>query len=303
MSEEIKVGRRTISVSSLDKVLFPDSGYTKRDLIEYYETIADVMIPHTRDRLMTLERFPNGIEQDRFFAKDAPKYYPDWIPRARVPKKGGTVNHVVCNERATLVYAAQQNAITVHVSMNKIDALMNPDMMMFDLDPTLDDFNAVRSIAKVVRDLLDELDLYSVVKTSGSRGLHVVVPLDGSADYSEVHDFAKDAANLLAARDDRVTTQRSKADRGDRLLMDWWRNNYAQTAVAAYTVRARPGAPVAMPIHWDEVGDKKLSPQGWNVKTAPKRIADEGDAWRGWRRRAKSLTKARRKLDALLADA
>ena len=300
----VKVGRHTIEITKPDKVLFPDSGFTKADLVEYYRAIAPVMLPHVKQRLMTLERFPDGIEGEKFYSKNIPRYFPDWVDRETVDKKGGTVTHVVCNNEATLVYLAQQAAITPHVSLQRVDKLGYPDQLMLDLDPSVDDFDEVRRIAKDVRSIFEELGLYPVVKTSGSRGLHVVVPLDRSADTESVRAFARDVATLAAARDpEHVTIEGSKADRKDRLYMDWLRNSFGQHAVAPYGVRARPGAPVAMPLDWSEVDSKKLHPQAWSIKTAVARAERDPDPWQGWRRRARSLGGPRKTLDALLAEA
>lgn len=297
---KVKAGRRTIAVSNPDKVLFPDDGYTKGDLIDYYQAVAPVMVPHTRDRLATLERYPDGIGAHRFFNKDAPKHFPEWIDRKTVPKKGGTVSHVVINGAATLVYLGQQACITPHVTLHRVDDLDHPDQLMLDLDPSTDDFTVVRTTALALRDLLDELGLFSVVKTSGSRGLHIVVPLDGSADFSTVRSFAFDLAEVLAGRDpNRVTTETSKAQRGDRLFVDWLRNSFGQHAVAPYAVRARTGAPVAMPLDWSEVEDPKLDPRAWTIKNALDRIEREPDPWKSWRRRARGLVRARTRLGRL----
>ena len=300
----MKVGRRTIEITNPDKVLWPDDGFTKLDLVEYYEAVAPVMVPHTKSRLATMERYPDGIDAHRFFNKDAPKYFPEWIERKTVPKKGGTVNHVVINDAATLVYLAQQACITPHVTVHRTDDLEHPDQVMLDLDPSTNDFEIVRTTALSVREVLDELELFSVVKTSGSRGLHVVVPLDRSAAFSEVRTFVVELAELLVARDpDRLTIEFGKAERGDRLFVDWMRNNFGQTAVAPYAVRPRSGAPVAMPLAWAEVEDPKLHPRAWSMKSAIPRVQSEPDPWKGWRRRARGLDKARASLSELRAEA
>ena len=300
---KVKAGSRTIEVTNPDKVLFPEDGYTKADLVTYYEAVAPVMLPHVKDRPATMERYPDGIAAHMFFNKEAPKYFPEWIARVKMPKKGGSVNHVVIDSAATLVYLAQQGCITPHIGLHRIDDLAHPDQVMFDLDPSTEDFSIVRKTALTLRELLEELGLFSVVKTSGSRGLHIVVPLDRSHDFEFVKRFAHDLANLLALRDpDRLTIEFSKEDRGTRLFVDWMRNNFAQTAVAPYGVRARDGAPVAVPLDWSEVEDKKLDPRAWSIKTAPGRIDGVPDPWKGWRRRAKGLTRARSRLDRLHDD-
>ncbi len=301
---KVRAGRRTIEITNPDKVLWPKDNLTKRDLVEYYEAVAPLMLPHTKERLATLERYPDGIDAHRFFNKDAPRHFPEWIDRATVPKKGGTVSHVVISDAATLVYLAQQACITPHVTLHRTDDLEHPDQLMLDLDPSTDDFSIVRAAALSSREVLDELALFSVVKTSGSRGLHIIVPLDRSTPFRAVRSFAFDLAELLAARDpERVTVETSKAARGDRLFVDWLRNSFGQHAVAPYGVRARPGAPVAMPLTWDDVGESSLNPRRWTIKTAIDRVVSDPDPWAGWRRRARGLDGARKKLDALRDEA
>jgi bifunctional non-homologous end joining protein LigD len=297
----MRVGRRTIEVSKLDKVLFPDPGYTKRDLIDYYEAVADTMLPHVRDHLMTLERYPDGIDAQRFYSKEVPKYFPSWIDRKQVRKEGGKVTHVVCNEKATLVYLANQAVITPHVSLYRASDIDHPDQLMFDLDPSDEDFEVVRTMALELRSFLDDVGLYCVVKTSGSRGLHLICPLDAKTPLQEVRAFARDAATAFASQhEDVATVETRKAAREGRLFVDWIRNSYAQHAVAPYGVRARPGAPVAVPLAWEEVEDRDLHPRGWSIDAVKKRIATEPDPWSGWRRRARSLGPSRKRLDRLL---
>ena len=299
----MRVGRRSITLSNLDKRLFPDDGITKRDLIDYYDAIGSTMVPFVKDRLLTLERFPNGIGGTRFFSKDAPDYFPAWIETKTVPKKGGTVTHVVCNEKATLVYLANQACITLHAGLSRIDRVEHPDQLVFDLDPATDDFTIVRRAALAVRDLVGEVGLASFLKTSGSKGLHIVVPVDRSADFDEVRAFARDAASLLAERGSKeVTIEVRKSNRKGRLYLDWTRNAYGAHVVAPYTVRARPGAPVAVPLSWDELDEPDFHPQAYSLREAMAR-AGGADPWKGWRRRARSLRAARSRLDALLSAA
>ena len=301
--ESIRVGRRTIEISNRDKVLFPDDGITKGELIEYYRRIAPRVLPHLRDRPLTMERFPNGIEGERVFQKEAPKYFPEWIPRVRVPKEKGTVSHPMCQDAAALVYVSNQASITPHVWLSRADRLDRPDQMIIDLDPS-QGFEQARAAALSTKALLDELDLPSFVKTTGSKGLHVTVPLDRQADVNTVKSFAVDVAALLAMREpDRLTVEFRKAAREGRLFVDAMRNGYAQTAVPPYAVRPRPGAPVATPLRWEEVEDPKLRSDGWTIRTIFDRVEGMDDPWRALGRRAKGLGAARRRLDALLDEA
>jgi bifunctional non-homologous end joining protein LigD len=297
----VRIGRRSVALSNLDKPLFPDDGITKRDLIEYYSEVAAAMVPLVKDRLLTLERFPNGILGHRFFSKDAPDYFPTWIQTKTVPKKGGTVTHVVCNEKAALVYLANQACITLHAGLSRVDRLHNPDQMIFDLDPATDEFSIVCRTAFAVRDLVRELGLASYVKTSGSKGLHIVVPLDRSSAFDEVKAFARDCAMLVAhERSSEVTVEVRKNSRKGRLYLDWTRNAYGAHVVAPYTVRARPGAPVAVPLRWEELDQGGFHPQTYSLRDGIER-ARAADPWGGWRRRSRSLKMPRARLDAMLS--
>ncbi|MGX4688892.1 non-homologous end-joining DNA ligase [Streptomyces sp. JNUCC 63] len=303
----VRAGRRTVEVNRPDKVLFPGGDgegegaakeYTKGDLVDYYRSVAPFMLPHLRDRPLMLERHPDGLDGPAFMQKNTPENYPDWITRAEVAKEGGTVTHTVCDDTATLVYLADQACLTLHRWLSRTGHIERPDRMVFDLDPAGDDFASVREAALLLRELLEELKLPSAPMTTGSRGLHVIVPLDGRHGFDEVRDFARDVAELLAAgHPDRLTTAARKKDRGDRLYLDVQRNGYAQTAVAPFTVRARPGAPVAVPIAWDQLDDPDLGSRRWTIADAVDQART--DPWAGVPRRGRALGPARRRLDSL----
>ncbi|MET8243687.1 non-homologous end-joining DNA ligase [Streptomyces sp. NPDC005202] len=298
----VRAGRRTVQVHRPDKVLFPGDGdakeYTKSDLVDYYRSVAPFMLPHLRGRPLMLERRPDGLDGPVFMQKNTPENYPDWITRAEVAKEGGTVTHTVCDDTATLVYLADQACVTLHRWLSRVGRIERPDRMVFDLDPGGDDFAPVREAARLLGELLYELKLPSALMTTGSRGLHVIVPLDGHADFDEVREFARDVAELLAAgHPDRLTTAARKKDRGDRLYLDVQRNAYAQTAVAPFTVRARPGAPVAVPVSWDQLDDPGLGPRRWTVTDAVDQA--RANPWAGVMSRGRALGPARRRLDAL----
>lgn len=304
----IRTGRHTVDISRPGKVLFPDgdADLTKADLAEYYRVVARRMLPHLRGRPLMLERCPEGVEGDCFMQKDVPAYFPDWVHRAELPKEGGTVTHVVCDDTATLVYLAGQACVTPHRWLSRADRPDCPDRLVIDLDPpgtSGDDFTVVRETALLLRELLEEeLRLPAMVMTTGSRGLHVLVPLDRRAPFDDVRAFARDLADVLAARDpSRLTTEPRKAARQGRLYLDTQRNAYAQTAAAPYAVRARPGAPVAAPLSWDEVGDPALTAGRWTIATVGSRLGHDPWAADGAAARGRSLGPARRRLDALRA--
>ncbi|NUP38577.1 MAG: ATP-dependent DNA ligase [Streptomyces sp.] len=298
----MRAGRRSVEVHRADKVLFPGDGrakeYTKGDLVEYYRSAAPLMLPHLRGRPLMLERHPDGLDGPRFMQKNTPDNYPEWISRIEVPKEGGTVCHTVCDDSATLLYLADQASLTLHRWLSRVGRLDRPDRMVFDLDPAGDDFAAVREAAVLLGELLDELELPSGLMTTGSRGLHVVVPLGGRHDFDEVREFARDVADALAgAHPDRLTTAARKKERGHRLYLDVGRNAYAQTAVAPLTVRARPGAPVATPITWEQLDDPDLTARRWTIADAVEQART--DPWAGIMSRGRALGPARRRLDAL----
>ncbi len=300
----IRVGHRTVQTSNEGKVLFPNGGLTKGDLVAYYARIAEVMLPHVRDRIVSMHRFPDGIEEEGFFQKTRPDYFPDWVGRANVDlKEGGRQEQVAVADAATLVYLADQACITPHTWLSRIDRPDRPDRLVFDLDPPGEDFAAVRSAARRVRELLDELELAAGVQTTGSRGLHVVVPLDRTADFDATRRFAADAAELLARRHpDELTDRQRKSQRRGRLFVDYLRNAIGQTAVPPYAVRALPGAPVAAPLDWDELGIARMGPRRYTVRNIFRRLARKQDPWRLLDRRATELAAARGKLDKLLDE-
>jgi bifunctional non-homologous end joining protein LigD len=283
-----------------DKVLFPDEGITKRDLAAYYESIAPVMLPHVRGRPITMERYPSGIGRKGFWQKDVSRGFPEWLQRVEVPKKGGTVHHAIMRDTRDLLWMANQNTITAHVWPSRVPDLYHPDVCVFDLDPPGDDPPAVRAAALALRDLLHELGLPSWVKTSGSKGFHVVVPLDRTADFAAAGGFAHRVGALLVRRDpDRLTQEFSKADRGGRILVDTGRNGYSATFAAPYTVRARAGAPVSAPCTWEEVERGGVTPQTFTLREMARRVDAVGDLWADVRRRARSLATAAAALDRL----
>lgn len=287
---EIRVGRQVIQTSNEDRVLFPKDGLTKGDVIRYYAEIARTMLPHVRGRRLTMQRYHTTIYEPGIFQKDAPAHFPSWIRRCTVPKHGGTVTHVVADNAETLVYLANQGCLTPHIGLQRVDRMEFPDQMIFDLDPPEDDFELVRSVAWSLRDLLDELKLASFVKTTGSRGLHVMVPLNRRFTFDKVRAAAHHIAGLLAGRrPNDVTTELLKKNRGGRLFLDTNRNGTAQTVVPAYAIRARDGAPVSMPITWEELKNPRLNARCFTIRNACRRTNSIPDPWRGYAKRARSL--------------
>ncbi len=248
------------------------------------------MLPHLRKRRLTMERFQPNIDAKPVFQKDMPEHFPDWITRIEVPKHGGSVTHVVCDNAETLVYIVNQGCLTPHVGLQRIDKNEFPDQMIFDLDPPGDDFDVVRSVAFKMRELLTEIGLTPFLKTTGSRGLHMVIALDRKLPFDNVRAIAHEIAQEMVRRDPKnVTTEFLKKDRGGRLFLDTNRNGTAQTAVPAFAVRAKDGAPVAMPITWEELQDPKVNARSWNIRNAFERMESIQDPWKGLRAAAHRL--------------
>lgn len=285
----MRAGRRNVRITHPEKVLFPD-GTTKADLADYYRDVAPAMLPHVRERPVSMQRFNDGIERPGFFQKDVPKGAPEWVPIVTVPKKGGTVRHVLANETATLVWLANQNCITPHVSTARADRLDRPDRIVWDLDPSDDDFDLVRRSALALGDLLRTAGCEPFAMVTGSRGIHVVVAVRRRHAYGAVRDAALAVAQALVERHPgELTTEFYKEKREGRLFVDVNRNGRAQTAVPPYAVRPRPGAPVATPLRWEEVEDPGLRPDGFAMRAALARLDRDGDPWAGIGRSAGAL--------------
>jgi len=287
-----------------EKILFPDVGITKGELASYYESIAPVMLPHLRRRPITMERFHRGIGSPGFFQKDVSKGFPDWLERVEVPKHGGMVHHPIANDTRSLLWLANQNSITIHVWPSRTPNLYNPDICIFDLDPSKEDEPETLARAALnLRDLLVELGLTSWIKTSGSKGFHIAVPLDGKSDFSTVAQFAHVVGRVLVQRDpEHLTQEFAKVDRGGRILVDTGRNGYSATYAATYTVRAKPGAPVSAPCTWEELEKGEVGPQTFTLRTMAQRISAVGDLWSDMLKKKRSLKRAIVCLKNLSAD-
>ena len=303
MSATVRAGRRRVEITRPQKALFP-CGITKAELASYYEQVAPAMLPYVGRRPLNLERYPDGIEGERIMQQRAGRYFPAWIKRVSVPKRGGSVEHVLGADAATLVYLAGQACITLHPWLSRADALERPDRLVFDLDPSSDEALAgTRQAALTMLEVLRELELMPLVMTTGSRGYHLVVALQRRADFELVRSFARDVAALAAARYPRVfTTEQRKAKREGRILIDVMRNAYAHTAVAPYAVRARPGAPVATPLHPGELEDDATRPDRWTLRSVPERLRVSGDPWAKLKSRGQTLTVPRGRLKEALAE-
>ena len=299
-----KIGGHKIEITNQDKELFPEDGITKGEVVDYYERIAETMLPYMKDRPLALQRFPDGIEEEGFFQKEAADYFPDFIETVRITLEDGSKqNEIVCNNAATLVYLANLAVITPHLWLSTTEAIRKPDKIVFDLDPSDDDpsslqsgslgasFAVVKEGARDLRKALENAGLTCFVMTTGSRGLHVVCPIKPEHEFSTVKEFAKTVAQNLEAEDPKFTTKVRKEKRRGRVFLDYLRNEYAQTSVAPYALRAKPGAPVAAPLDWDELSDSKLDPQSYTMENIFKRLARRADPWKDFVRQKAALPK------------
>jgi bifunctional non-homologous end joining protein LigD len=293
-----------VQVTHAEKVLFPDDGITKGELVAYYRTVAPRMLPLIGGRPVTMQRFPDGIGKGGFLQKQVGRHFPDWIERVTAPNRRTRqatvreqVTYVVCRHPDDLAYLANQGCVTPHVWLSRTPDIHHPDQMVFDLDPASDDLGVLRAAAASLRGLLEELGLAAYLKSSGSRGLHVVVPLVPAADTDSVKVFSIAVAEALAARHpDDFTTEARIANRHGRLYLDIGRNGYAQTMAAPYAVRARPGAPVSVPLDWSELDG--FQPGQHTLRGIADRLAAP-DPWAGMDDAASRLDQAGARLAKL----
>ncbi len=288
-----------VELTNPGKVLFPGDGITKADLAAHYERVADVMLPHLRERPLSLQVYPGGIKAPGHFLKQIPDYFPGWVERVELPKRGGTVCHMVATRSESLRMLAQHNAITPHVPTARIDRPERPDRIIVDFDPEGgdDDWPTIVRAARAAGELLRDAGLEPFAMTTGSRGLHVAAPLRREADYEDVIAMAKTLAALLVdAAPDELTIKFKKEQREGRVYVDYLRNRRAHTAVAPYAVRAQPGAPVATPLAWDELASVPGS-RAWTLSTIAERV--ERDPWAGFSAAAASPRSAARRLAAV----
>ncbi len=291
-----------------EKLLFPADGITKGEVCAYYQAVAEVMVPHVAGRPVTMERYPAGIDKKGFIQKDVSRGFPDWLRRVEIPKRAGgedegVVHYPLVGDARGLVWLANQNAITPHVWTSRLPELRRPDLCVFDLDPSRDEPARLRAAALAVRALLAELGLASFVKTSGSKGFHIVVALDGQADFEPVRRFSQGAGAALVKRHPALFTQEFiKADRDGRIFVDTGRNGFGATFAAVYALRPQPGAPVSAPCTWAEVESGAVAPRTFTLRTMPARLAEAGDLWRALHDTPHALGDATAALERLLTD-
>jgi bifunctional non-homologous end joining protein LigD len=282
-----------VEVKNLDKVYWPDSGVTKGDLLEYLDAVSPYLLPFLRDRPLTVIRYPDGIEGVSFDQKNTPKYAPPWVKTVMLPSPGskrGETSYTLCNSKRTLMWLANQGSIEFHPWLSRVDRIERPDFLVFDLDPPPGRFEVAVDVAFVVRDVLDDAGLQAVPKTSGSKGVHLYVPIQRRYDYAAVREAAASiAARVEAAASDLATTEFRIANRGGRLFLDMGRNAPGAHIVAPYSPRARKGATVSFPVAWEDL--RTVTPQDFTISNVPELLRSRGDVWADLQPARQSLTK------------
>lgn len=288
---KLDLGPYTVETSNDDKRLFPDSDITKKKVIRYYCSIAEVMLPHLKDRCLTVRRFPDGIGEQGFFQQHRPEHLPEFVGSKSLDTADGQarIEHIVVNNTAALIALVDQAALEFHGWQSRSASPRSPDRIVFDLDPSNDDFATVIDCAHRLKEVLESANLVPFVMTTGSRGLHVVAPLADNPGFDAIRRFARAVAAATAAGNTAdFTTEHRKQARGDRLYIDTGRNAYGQTAIVPYSLRAIDGAPVATPLDWDELGRSGLGPQNWNLGNLSRRLAQKDDPFGDFYRRKRT---------------
>lgn len=287
-----------IEISHPEKTLYPNEGVTKKEVAEYYGRIADHLLTHGKSRPLTFRSFPNGIEEDGFFSKNMPDHFPDSIPHLQVPTRSqdkAAITMAAAEKPADLIYFAGQNVIELHASLSTGDALEEPDRIVFDFDPSDDDFNKVRRVALAFKQILDAHGINTFVNTTGSRGLHVHIPLRSGGDFNQSKAIANALAGELHEKEPELTTLEQRKDkRGAKIYLDTLRNAYGQTFVLPYSLRAKKDAPVATPLRWDELESSDLAPRSYTLNNIFQRLGKIEDPW-------ESFARSRQSIDTLIA--
>lgn len=291
----VKLGRDTVELTSLDKVYWPDEGYTKGDLLRYYLEISKYIMPYLKDRPSILKRYPSGIGGQMFFQHNVERA-PEVLKTERVESETGRkLNYAVYTDRASLIYLVNIGTIEQHPWHSRVANLDRPDYIVFDLDPHGAPFSNVLEVALAMRDVLKDLRLTGYPKTSGSSGVHIYVPLRTRYEYEEVAEFSEQVSNRVAEREPKIATvERRIAERKEnQVYVDWQQNARGKSAASIYTVRAKPGATVSTPVTWREIA-QGFQISDFTIKTVPARIKKRGDLWKGFFKDRQSLPRLKR---------
>jgi bifunctional non-homologous end joining protein LigD len=299
---ELEVGRRRVRLTSPDKLLFPGDGVTKRDLADYYAEIGPTLVPHLRDRPFTLKRYPYGIRGQPYFAKQAPKGKPSWVPTRQFrtwPREGGSrlVDFALVNEPAAAVWMVQMNCIDMNAWYSRVDKPDRPDFVLFDLDPpeSRNGFAQAIQVAHLIHEALERLELRSYVKTSGADGIHVLLPITRRSTYKDTYEFAELVSRGVEAENPGLATTEWLKKKRRGVLVDHRQNGHGKTIASVYSVRPKPGAPVSTPLRWEELGPK-VRPRDFGMREALARVEKHGDLFEPVLRGGQALGPALRKV-------
>jgi bifunctional non-homologous end joining protein LigD len=299
---ELSVGRRHVRLTSPDKLLFPGDGVTKRDLADYYAEIGPTLVPHLRDRPFTLKRYPYGIRGQPYFAKQAPKGKPSWVPTRQFrtwPREGGSrlVDFALVNEPAAAVWMVQMNCIDMNAWYSRVDKPDRPDFVLFDLDPpeSRNGFAQAIQVAHLIHEALERLELRSYVKTSGADGIHVLVPITRRSTYKDTYEFAELVSRGVEAENPGLATTEWLKKKRRGVLVDHRQNGHGKTIASVYSVRPKPGAPVSTPLRWEELGEK-VRPRDFGMREALARVEKHGDLFEPVLRGGQALGPALRRV-------
>lgn len=277
---EVKIGEHTVTISNRQKIYWPDEGFTKGDVIDYYDKVADHILPHLKGRPLSLKRNPNGIKDSGFYHKDAGENAPDFVDVFKVKSESNNkiIDYIVCNNKATLLYVANLGCIEINPWNSTMKKPDHPTWMVIDIDPSdKNTFTEVVDTALAVKTVLDKAGIRSYCKTSGSSGLHVYTPLKNKYDYATVKNFARIIASLVQEQLPETTTlERSLSKRGPRIYIDWLQNRTGQTLASVYSLRPVTGASVSTPLEWKEV-NHQLHPKQFTIQNIFQRIKKKGD--------------------------
>ncbi|MFW5794581.1 MAG: non-homologous end-joining DNA ligase [Bacillota bacterium] len=282
---------KKVKLSNLDKMIFPDSKYTKKDIIDYYKKVSKYILPHLKNRPVTLERYPDGITESGFYQKQKSDYFPEWINSYKVNNKDGSkTDYVLINNLDSLIYLANQAVITPHIWLSKKDNINKPDKIVFDLDPAENNYKNLIIIAKEIKKYIESLDLNVFVMNTGSNGLHIIVPINPEFTFAKIHDISKKIAKDIVGKNREIATIEQRKDKREgKVFIDYLRNSYGQTSVTPYAIRPKEKAPIATPLDWEELSDKSFNPQKYTINNIFRRISQKKDPWENIYQKRKSL--------------
>ena len=297
--EDIKIGKHIVTISNRKKIFWPDEGYTKGDVLDYYDKISGVLLPYLKDRPLSLKRNPNGITDKGFYHKDAGENAPDYVDVFKIKAESNNkiIDYIVCNNKATLLYVVNLGCIEINPWNSTTKKIGDPTWMVIDIDPSdSNSFTQVIDTALATKKVLDKAGVSCYCKTSGASGLHVYVPFKNKYDYETIKNFAHIIASLVQEQLPETTTlERSLNKRGPRIYIDWLQNRTGQTLATVYSLRPVPGATVSAPLDWKEV-NHKLSPSQFTIENIFQRIKNKGDLFLPVLSETNSIEKALKKL-------